>query len=154
MKMLDFILGRDPYMDYRKRAQLPPFVPLTPPALAPQSATTVGRLVVMLDRSYGNYDARRSTLEAEIAERTEELRQVNAALASLGAALLAAAEDPALTDDERAKAEAPIDAVASIEGLDLTDPHQFEKYPPHSPERWMDGLSGMVAPRNEVTDAV
>lgn len=106
-----------PLMDAEEASMTPP------PAYAPTSATVVGRLVVMLDRSYGNYAARKATLEAEIAERQEELRQVNTAMASIGAALMATADDPVLTDDERAKAGAPLDKATLpadwAEGVDL-----------------------------------
>lgn len=93
------------------------------PQPAPPSTTTVGSLVVMLDRSYQSYQKRKETLEAEIAARTEELRQVNTALSSLGAALLAAADDPVLTTEERAAAESAgqVRLDEELGGLDLTE---------------------------------
>lgn len=96
---------------------------VVPMPAAPPSATTIGALVVMLDRSYQSYQTRRTTLEAEIAERTEALRQVNTALSSLGAALLAAADDPVLTDDERAAAEGAgqVQMDEALGGLDLSE---------------------------------
>jgi len=67
----------------------------------PTSATTVGRLVVMLHRSHENYIGRRNTLEEEIALRQEELRQINTAITSLGSALATATTYVALGSQRR-----------------------------------------------------
>lgn len=68
----------------------------------PKPATSiVGNVVVNLDRGLQNFYGQRNTLEIQLAEMTERLRQINAAIHVLELGITEIAEDPALTAEER-----------------------------------------------------
>ncbi len=97
------------------------------PPVDPRS--TVGFVVVNLNRMHGQLNDRRDDLIAEIERKTEELRQVNAALAPLAKSLTDLSIDPALTTEERELAEKPMDsALAGIGATNLLeDDAEFDR---------------------------
>lgn len=82
--------------------------PLPLPRL-PQT-TIVGDLVTKMDRTYQNYLGRKDRLIAEIADATEQLRQTDAAIVAIEAAMTTLAAEPALTADERQAAKNAADS--------------------------------------------
>lgn len=79
----------------------------TPPPAKPSSSTVVGNTVISLSLARADFHRQRVQLEAEIRAKQEALRQTLAVLKSLDLALTEISEDPALTDDERLRAEEP-----------------------------------------------
>lgn len=94
-----------------------PTVPVEPKAL---SATAVGSIVIMLDKSYQKYLDRRAQLEAQIASAQEDLRQTNTIISSFEAALMVAGVDPALSTEEANIANAAADRRVQLDAVDLT----------------------------------
>lgn len=72
----------------------------------------VGGVVMSLGNALASYRNSAAALQADIAAKSEQLRQTLAAIGSMEAALLNLADDPALTDDERTVAsEQIVDAM-------------------------------------------
>lgn len=84
-----------------------------PVAITPPPARSmVGSVVMSLGNALASYRNSATVLQAEIAAKNEALRQTQAAISSMEAALTNLAGDPALTDDERVIASEPIEASA------------------------------------------
>lgn len=97
------------------------------PSFPPKPTTSiVGNVVVNLNKGLENFYGQRSTLEAQLTEMTERLRQINAAIHVLELGITEIAEDPALTEEERAIAGRP-----SIMGIPVDDsPYADYFHPP------------------------
>lgn len=111
LKPLDF--GPRPVvpLDYVEPAAPPP---------VPRARSIVGNVVVNLDAGLKSFTNQRAILEAEITAKTETLRQVNEAIRALEVGLGQLSADPALTEDEREAACAPVDrATADLVGMSL-----------------------------------
>lgn len=92
--------------------------------------SVVGQAVVSLDRIRQSALARIEQLTNEIEARNDELRQHRTSLRGIDAHLLELAVDPALTDAERALAEAPISTA--IEHLPDLGGDDFDDVPASS----------------------
>lgn len=91
-----------------------------PPPPAPRARSIVGNVVVNLDAGLKSFTNQRAILEAEITAKTETLRQVNEAIRALEVGLGQLSADPALTEDEREAACAPVDrATADLVGMEM-----------------------------------
>jgi hypothetical protein len=80
------------------------------PLPRPLQTTIVGDLVTKMDRTYRNYLDRKHHLTATIADTTEQLRQTEAAILAIEAAMTTLADEVALTPDERKAAKNAADS--------------------------------------------
>lgn len=98
---------------------------ITKPAEPRIERSTVGGLVFNMHRHREALIKRRDVLTAEIERQTEELRQANAALATLATALTGLSADPALTEEEQDMTEAAvhqdIDQALSLAGFETLE---------------------------------
>lgn len=75
----------------------------------PKPRTTVGAFVVALADTLAVYRNQALVLDAEIAAKIEHRRQLAATIAGTESALVTVSIDPALTEDERAMANQPLE---------------------------------------------
>jgi cell division protein FtsB len=86
-------------------------IPVSTKQRAPLPQTTiVGDLVGKMDRTYRAYLDRKHQLTAYLADATEQLRQTDAAILAIEAAMTTLADEVALTPDERKAAKNAADS--------------------------------------------
>lgn len=90
-------------MNLFNRKTLTTVAPLEPPkaSVPPEERSTVRLLAGGLLKALGGYNAAAASLRAEIAAKSEALRQIEMARAAAIRALETVADDPALSDADR-----------------------------------------------------